>query len=637
MIMRKKILLCVAVFASCMMANAQGLLLKKSPMKAEAGKSLPAPMMRAEAPSDYIQWGYADAQTPLNKWSYVGIQGQTLEMHAAYKVDGAGILKGAKIAAIDIPCASYVTKNVTVWVRESLDGTNIASKTYTGSIEQGTFKQIVLDSPVAIPETGLYVGYTAASADGIAITGETAIKNSLFLKIGSEPWEDYYDAGWGSLLMQIEVTDVNLPENTATFSQVDGALAQVSSTANIVAYVANESSTAISSIDYTIDVDGVKSQKHIDFTTPIAAGFAKQAIDIEFTTPAEIKDYQVKLNIDKVNGAENSLKDKVTVANCSNLLRKAVRRTVVEELTGTGCPWCTRGWAGMETMKEKYPDTFIGVAYHQYNQSDPMYIGFDYPNYCSGAPQCTMDRTLGQIDPFFGSGNYTDITGDFDVLNAILPSVDVTVDGSFTADGNAVDANATVEYLTNSGDYSVAFVLTADKVTGEGQSWMQANNYASYSVVNAGAEGTLLADFCRGGKYGQTYVTLVFNDVQIASSYKSSQNQADALTGEVAAGNKAQTSYQLSLPTSRTKLMEAINRDEIYVVALVIDNTTGKIANAARAKVGGSTGITSIDGDSANATEVARYTIDGRQTSAPVKGINLVKMSDGRIMKVINK
>jgi hypothetical protein len=35
--------------------------------------------------------------------------------------------------------------------------------------------------------------------------------------------------------------------------------------------------------------------------------------------------------------------------------------------------------------------------------------------------------------------------------------------------------------------------------------------------------------------------------------------------------------------------------------------------------------------------EVARYTLDGKQLTAPAKGVNIVRLSDGSIRKVIVK
>ena len=49
----------------------------------------------------------------------------------------------------------------------------------------------------------------------------------------------------------------------------------------------------------------------------------------------------------------------------------------------------------------------------------------------------------------------------------------------------------------------------------------------------------------------------------------------------------------------------------------------------------GATSVTDIKTN--NATEVARYTIDGRAISAPQAGVNIVKMSDGTVKKVLVK
>lgn len=50
-----------------------------------------------------------------------------------------------------------------------------------------------------------------------------------------------------------------------------------------------------------------------------------------------------------------------------------------------------------------------------------------------------------------------------------------------------------------------------------------------------------------------------------------------------------------------------------------------------------STGVKSAVATGANAVEVARYTVDGKLIVAPVKGVNLVKMSDGTTRKVVVK
>ena len=59
------------------------------------------------------------------------------------------------------------------------------------------------------------------------------------------------------------------------------------------------------------------------------------------------------------------------------------------------------------------------------------------------------------------------------------------------------------------------------------------------------------------------------------------------------------------------------------------------ISPAFRIERGGSTGIEVVKAN--DATEVARYTVDGRAISAPEAGVNIVKMSDGTVKKVLVK
>ena len=49
------------------------------------------------------------------------------------------------------------------------------------------------------------------------------------------------------------------------------------------------------------------------------------------------------------------------------------------------------------------------------------------------------------------------------------------------------------------------------------------------------------------------------------------------------------------------------------------------------------TGIATPSVSTPEATEVARYTADGHRIYAPVKGLNIIKMSDGTVKKVIVK
>ena len=101
----------------------------------------------------------------------------------------------------------------------------------------------------------------------------------------------------------------------------------------------------------------------------------------------------------------------------------------------------------------------------------------------------------------------------------------------------------------------------------------------------------------------------------------------------IAAGETAEVSYTIDLPTY-AKLKNALQKDQIYVIAILIDST-GSIANVGKARVDGITGISTVNGGKTN--ETVFYSLDGRKLSAPQQGINIVKMSDGSTRKVMMK
>ena len=65
------------------------------------------------------------------------------------------------------------------------------------------------------------------------------------------------------------------------------------------------------------------------------------------------------------------------------------------------------------------------------------------------------------------------------------------------------------------------------------------------------------------------------------------------------------------------------------------DRTDCVVTQVNECKLGEATGISSVVADDKEVVEVARYTADGVRISAPVKGLNIIKMSDGATRKVI--
>lgn len=656
----KKFFVSLTLVAFCVLANAQVVipvhegqgLLRKSNEKIVLNNAVTTPN-RAVSLENTELWGYYLGDDLMGDDNiYIGGAEAKATYYVGYFVPGDGVLKGSSINGVNIPIftTTYMS-NVKVWISEDLE-TNIVTKDVNvATLTQGDFNAIALDEPFAIPETGIYVGVQFSinnvyyQGDAYPIFFESTDDpeyQSLILKFiisgKTYDWEDYSEYWGGHYAMQLFCSNLTMPERSAYFKSASSVSTLPGEEVSLPVVISSNGSEEINSIDYIVEINGSKTSKHLDLTSPIAGGFNKSGdATISFTAPEEYSAYTANISIEKVNGEANDASDNVLSVTNKVVTRIATRRTVVEEFTGTGCQFCPRGWAGMELMKET-KENFIGIAFHKYNSSDPMCVTNYFPTASlgiTGAPGCAMDRKLLGIDPYYGSRN--SIIDDFDYCNSLYPDVDVTVSGKFNNDFTAVDITTDIEYLTNGGKYSVVYVLTADSLSGTTSAWRQTNYYASQSPTG----DPLIDQFCRGGKYGQSSVALTFNDVMINSSYNNSGvNQAPALDGEVKAGEVVTSSYTLAMPT-KTTLKAAINNNEVYAVVLVIAND-GTIANAARAKVTGApadsddpdTGIQNISTDS---QEVARYNAAGQLINAPQKGMNIIKHADGKTSKVIVK
>ena len=632
----KKILSIIVALAFVTAASAQTL--QKNPAGKLGQKSMTtakkAPML---ADGDGVSyWSYFNGSS--SSWTGLGT-GSAATFHVAVKLPE--ILAGSTLKSINIPVVSTSMTSVTAWLKTNLDGENaVAVSVPDNSFVVGNYTNAPLTADYVIPAGDVYVGYTftTTAAYPIAVV-DGAIANSLYLKINDGDWDDYSGGDYGLSPLQIAVTNLNLPDYAVTFEDMESLTLTPNAAFKAQVLVDNSGKNAIESIDYTIEIDGQKTQKHLTLKSPIPAGInQKDIIEVEGVSIAEVRKYTVKVTLDKVNGQANSKSTSVST-QFTNVARVVSRRTVVEEFTGTGCGWCTRGWVGMEYLKDNYQDKFVGIAFHQYNSSDPMYVA----NYAStrslgisGAPSCSIDRQI-TVDPYYGTGY--GIWYDLEDYNAIFPVVDVTAKGVWNEDQTAVDVTAKVEALTSGIGFTVAYVLTADQLSGTTSAWKQTNYYYQYASRSLPTDPDL-SQFGNGGKNGQSSVFLTFNDVMIGSSYNSSgTNQASAIAGSDKAvlGTVYEGTHTVKMPTATT-LKNAIKNDKVFANVLIISNETGEILNAARVKVMTQdeiNGISELNAD--KRTEVARYSLDGRRLNAAQKGVNIVKFEDGTTKKVVVK
>lgn len=575
--MKKLLFTAIAVMIS-LVAGAQQLKLQKNVGADDKGTArLQAPAKAAGIEGTDI-WGYYTG-TSTDAFGGLGT-GSAGTFRVAIFVPGNEMLKGAKIRGINIPAISPMTK-VSGWVSSGLTtGDYIASKDLA-SAKIG-YNTLQFDEPIEITEKGAYVGYTFTStaAYPIATTG-TDTPGGLFLALsGTAALEDYSVTSnhFGVSPIQVYVEGMDLPEGSASIESVDFRAAVKGAETKVKVNFNTTSNDGINSIGYVLNVNGTEKTGTLEFNPSIGRGYKiSHEAEVSFTAPDEIGSFPASIALTTVNGKANDDLN-ATRFNVNTVSRIVPRLTVVEELTGTGCGYCPRGWVGMEKVKNERSDKAAVIAWHRYNSTDPMYQANYAKGFSGAAPACMIDRKSGEIDPYYG--NSSDILNDVDYYAEEVPFVDIYVEGKLNEANTQVYVKSETEFLTNAEGYKIAFALTADDLSGTTSTWKQSNYYYSDSPTSVPED---LAIFCRGGEYGKSSVALTFNDVLIGSSYNAAGTTLAPSFQTSEAGNVEITEYTISMPTKAT-LKAALKYDKLYITAIVTDRN-GNIVNAKRARV----------------------------------------------------
>ncbi len=609
----------------------------------DAPVAIKAPVAKIDPAANQKWWGYF---TTDMKRIAVGTQKAGTFNQAFHIKPGNEVAIGNKIKAIRFYLRDKsVIKDLKIWISKTLPG-DVTKAEYYKALDLSTLasgdetngyagkvNDILLDNAYNVGTEGAYVGliFTVPSASSetakypIVLGSTPDVKEALLLGAPGQQWEDLYGQGLGVLAAQVLV-EGTFHQNAIVPLDFSTAYAGLGKTTTFELNVTNCGTEGISNFDYTVTTDGVASaEKHVNLATPFKVFGGVTTVEVTLDADAQSGTKEKTITITKVNGVPNQANSSSCKGNLTTVDKLFKRVIVMEEFTGTGCPWCPRGIVGMKNANEAYPDNFAGIALHNYNSDDPMSmsayarLGFD------GAPQCQLNRDV-KCDPYYGSDKKT-ILNDIKRLLIAPPAVGVEVKGELTNNNTEVKVKVNLDPLT-SGKYSLAYVLVADSLYNS--KWKQGNNYAQFSPAQAPED---MKDFCKGGKYGKSYCSPVFDDVAVSSSYNTAGiNQATSfnMQKDVAVTQE----YTLKMPTKKS-VKEVLKLNKLNVVVILLDSK-GKVVNAGKATVTlDPTGIEEVNNNAAEVKEVARYTVDGRRINAPQRGVNIVKYSDGRSVKEI--
>lgn len=587
--------------------------------------------------------------------------------------------------------------NLTVWVSsvkyETVEGKNYLS--FPESADKADAKVVVpaadvkavldklpanyvgpisvkLPTPFTIPADGALVGYSydgKSSDKSIVLAGISSEAAGCFFQYDYEGERNFASltsiVGMSSSI-QIGLDVSDCEANDATVSANPELTTLVKTKQQYPFYITNNSAKPITQLTYSISVDGVNgAEKSLDLNSPIES---METASIPFTKAFEDDGvHTVELNISKVNGNTNINKHSSAEYSIIALEKSADRVSVVEEQTGTWCGWCPRGHVALDLLNKQLGDKVVTLAGHFANgesQVDPMNIyqldenstqaealadyGWVAMNLSSmlgggGFPGAMFDRVVA-ADPYVGANttkgkNGTYEYGATDLVNLLKegnPSeADFSMTASWADDKNTdikVDLTTTFNYNRfGSFPYGVAFVLSENGMTGKGATWKQLNYYSKLAGVN-GASDFNNPDMAAWFKAG-SYVSTTYDNV-VVQAWNPLGNAAivDKSVTDIVKGEAIPFSTTLKVNSDLIQ-----NYNNLTLSALLVNLKSLAVVNAAKVVLGNcAAGIEDVNSE-ANNNVVSRYNVNGMRINGAQKGLNIVKLANGKVVKMAVK
>lgn len=528
---------------------------------------------------------------------------------------------GSKVTDIFFFMGTSVDKNGTVFITKGLGGETLWQKEVTmtlGTVSGNSFNpgqnEVILDEPYVFTGEEIAVGFEFKAPRSTDFRpyyplcyGDESAVNSYCDNIAQvgpagEEWAHFGQP----FPILVGVEGDNLPTWLETVGYDMPYVIKPGENVDVVMQFANIGGNKVTGITANAAVDNEKGESK-DIAVNIAAGIMGE-ISLKAEVPAKEGIYDISGTATKVNGSEV---EAMEVSDYVKSVDKGFkRRVVVEEWTGTWCGYCPRGIWGMDYMKEKYPDDFIGIAVHYGDaMEEASYINsLMATGYVSGFPGSLVDRMapvnpgpsefISAVNTFGGDKGFGDIKiTEVNYVDEKETLLDVKCSAKISY--NPADVNA----VLGDSKYRVAFVINENKVSGT-----QNNYYAGGGYGN-----------CGGWESKGQSVKWNFDDV--ARSIDTFEGVAGLLPDVMEKDKEYEFAYQLNLPKS-VKVGSNID-----IVALLINGTTGFIENAV--KVAGPQRAASIDNIAVDGASAVRVTggngmidIAGECVAAEIYGIN---------------
>ena len=631
----KKILLSFA-FALCALTSVNAQVLKFAPINSDSytEDDYSVTQQNISAAANQAWWGYYNG---TNDRTSVGVGGKEIYDQAIFIPGDKGPMKDKVIKAVRFYLRSKnVLKNVKVWISTSLPATADDADILVMDIEKsklqagaeadnlaGKANDVELTTPYTMTENGVYVGYSFEITSVTTSNGQYPVvasnqfpqDNGFFIKTSQSQTEWLNATELGNLALMV-LAEGEFPQNSAQPVGLTNVLVGIGDPATTTLTLSNTGKGSISSIDYILSIDGnQQAETHVNLSKAISDYCNNGNITISLGTFDEVGAKDLTITITKVNGVANEDSNN-TISAILNVVEELFQRMVlVEEFTGESCVYCPGAASSLAAVlhNPKYADKVAAICHHSGFYSDPYTTSFDnaYAAYFYNdnggtyAPAMMYDRytgsnksSSGKPTPVYGVGGVEDITQMVDLRLTVPTSVKLYIDPIWNDDMSKIEV--TVKCMRMEGfdnpKLRLNLTLTEDSIMTTNQT---------------GASGT-------------------FWHMHVGRAVNSTWGEPVTWNG-----NEFIYTYTFDVNSNwQSKYLKVVgylfNYDSSNPGNCEIDNSA-----IARPHQSDDTGISTLSNSTVEGT--IRHNIGGQRLNAPAKGINLVRMSDGTVRKVLVK
>ena len=578
------------------------------------------------AQNNALNVGYCDGQQQTQSNQAFGTKEKnTWVSGAIYLPQGdVNTYAGSHIDSIRVALAQKLSiSQLKVWVRQTLDGENLAEATIEKADIVKGWNVLKFDNPWTIPagtNTGLYIGYSTyqtSSNYGMSVL-DVPQPNALWVQLGTDAeWVDR--SAEGTLCIEAMISGDALPLHNLRLMSLSAPETYVIKRGlmTVTGTVKNVALQTITGFDVETCFDCTDEiyHSHVDLTL----AHLEEAEFSYSLSPSILATGlgTVTVTITTLNEGDDENPDDNTASRTFDIVTEDfARRVLLEEFTTEPCQYCPRVATMVHNIMqdEKYADAVVPVCHHAGFDTDWLTLPSDKdflwyynePDGGSYAPAIMLDRWTTDpkgYTPLFNPSNENEIRTAIDYCLRQTAFASVNIQAKRDAEAGVVNV------LVQGSRSKDNITANPARIT----VWLVEDNIAARNQVNGGSN------------YIHHHVGRAIN--------KSWGDVIEWLPDGT-------YSYECQF-----RLRNDYKPEDLSVAAMIFDYDETDVtknfvinANSVPVTEGTLTGISNVQRSNAQADDVRVYDLYGRPvTSASRQALQIVRLPDGTTLKTIAK